>query len=250
MSTAWLITNLLAAMLLPPFNGLLLIALGQFLWEDSPRFARLCTSLGLMLVVVLSVPAVGYALVRTLEVEPISRAQLQSAQAIVVLGSGRYREAPEYGGSDTVSQNTLVRLRYAAKLYRDTGLPVLVSGGKPDGDGLSEAEAMRRVLTTEFNVPVRWAEGASNNTRENALLSSGMLEHDGIKTVALVTHSWHMPRALESFAGTGLTVLAAPTRFYREPPTLIDFLPGSYDESRYALHEWIGIAWYRLHLGG
>ena len=243
MSTSWLITNVLAAMLLPPFNGLLLIALGQLLWNYMPRFARACTSLGLFLVVVLSLPAVGYALVRTLEVEPASAADLKRAQAIVVLGGGRYRDAPEYGG-DTVKEETLVRLRYAAKLHRDTNLPILVTGGKPDGGDISEASTMSRVLIDEFTVPVRWAEDASNNTRENAIRSAFILKRDGIQRVALVTHSWHMRRAMESFAEQGLTVIPAPTRFYREPPTLVDFLPSSYVESRYAIHEWIGILWY------
>lgn len=243
MSTSWLITNVLAAMLLPPFNGLLLIALGQLLWNYMPRFARTCTSLGLFLVVVLSLPAVGYALVRTLEVEPASAANLKRAQAIVVLGSGRYREAPEYGG-DTVKEETLVRLRYAAKLHRDTNLPILVTGGKPDGGETSEADTMSRVLIDEFTVPVRWAEDASNNTRENAIRSAFILKRDGIQRVALVTHSWHMRRAMESFTEQGLTVIPAPTRFYREPPTLVDFLPSRYVESRYAIHEWIGILWY------
>ncbi len=48
----------------------------------------------------------------------------------MVLGGGRYRDAPEYG-NDTVGEYTLVRLRYAAKLHRETGFPLLVTGGRP-----------------------------------------------------------------------------------------------------------------------
>jgi uncharacterized SAM-binding protein YcdF (DUF218 family) len=245
MSLAWLLTNLVAAMLLPPLNGLVLMLLGYGLANRRPRWARACTVLGLLLVVVLALPAVGYALVRTLEVAPVSAADLRQAQAIVVLGGGRYRAALEYG-DDTVSETTLVRLRYAAKLQRQTGLPVLVTGGKPDGGDRSEAAAMRQVLTEEFRVPVRWTEDASDNTYENAMGSAHILKSEGIQRVALVTHSWHMSRAVQVFTAAGLSVIPAPTRFYREPTTLLDWLPGRYLESRYAIHEWIGRVWYWL----
>ena len=245
MSIGWLITNLLAALLLPPLNGLLLTGLGWSLWRRRPRLARTLVGVGLTLLFVLAMPAVGDAMLRSLEGQPLSQAAMRQAQAIVILGGGRYREAPEYGG-DTVGTETLARLRYAAKLQRESGVPLLVSGGTPDGAGLSEAEAMRRVLEGEFGVPVRWAEGRSDNTRENALFSAAMLKRDGATRVLLVTHAWHMPRAARSFEQAGLAVSPAPTLFHREPLTPPDFLPQSYNGARYAMHEWIGLLWYRL----
>lgn len=202
MSISWLATNLLAAFLLPPLNGLLLAGLGWLLWLRRPRLARLLVGSGLALLFVLALPVVGNAMLRSLEGEPVSQEQMRQAQAIVVLGGGRYRGAPEYGG-DTVSVPTLVRLRYAAKLHRETGLPLLVSGGKPDGGGTSEAEAMRRVLADEFGLPVRWVEGESDNTRENALFSAQLLKRDGVTRVLLVTHAEHMRRARRSFEQGG-----------------------------------------------
>lgn len=245
MSISWLATNLLAAFLLPPLNGLLLAGLGWLLWLRRPRLARLLVGSGLALLFVFSLPAVGDAMLRTLEGEPVSRTDLEQAQAIVVLGGGRYREAPEYNG-DTVGNETLARLRYAAKLQRESGRPILVTGGRPDGAGLSEAETMRHVLVGEFAAPVRWIEGESDNTRENALYSAQLLKRDGISRVLLVTHAWHMPRAARSFEQAGIAVSPAPTLFHREPPTPLDFLPKSYSGARYAIHEWVGFVWYRL----
>ena len=245
MSLSWLVTNLITALLLPPLNGLLLMTLGALLQRRYRWWSMGCNVLGLLLLVALAMPAVGDALLRTLEVDPVQPEQLKQAQAIVVLGFGRYRQAPEYG-SDTVSEEGLVRLRYAAKLQRQTGLPILVSGGRPDAVGLSEAETMRRVLTQDLGVPVTWVEGASRNTLENARNSATILKRNGVHTVAVVTHSWHMPRAIASFADTGLTVIPAPTRFYRETPTPLDWLPSRYEESRWAIHEWIGLLWYRV----
>lgn len=239
MSTGWLINLLVAAPLLPPFNGLLLVLAGALLRR------RWLVAAGLVLLFVLSLPAVGDALLRGLEGEPLDLARPHGAQAIVVLGGGRYRDAPEYG-ADTVNGYTLERLRYAARLQRQTGLPVLVSGGQPDGGGLSEAEAMRRVLADEFGVPVRWVEGASDNTHDNATLSAALLRPDQVQRVLLVTHAWHLPRAQRAFERAGLAVVPAPTRFHREPLTARDWLPTGYEASRLALREWLGMVWYRL----
>ncbi|MBU0752502.1 MAG: YdcF family protein [Gammaproteobacteria bacterium] len=245
MSISWLLTNLVVAFLLPPLNGLLLAGVGWLLWQRRPRLARTLVAVGLALLIILALPVVGNAMQRSLEGIPVSAAQVREAQAIVVLGGGRYRDALEYGG-DTVAEATLLRLRYAAKLQRESGLPLLVTGGKPDGGDLSEAEAMRRTLTAEFGVPVRWVEGASDNTHENALYSARLLKPDGITRVLLVTHAWHMPRALRSFAAEGLAVAPAPTFFHRKPLTPLDFLPQGYSGARHAIHEWIGLFWYRM----
>ncbi|MEI7611696.1 MAG: YdcF family protein [Betaproteobacteria bacterium] len=245
MSISWLITNLLAAMLLPPLNSLLLVVAGGWFWNRRPFLARTLAGSGALLLWVLALPVVSGAMLRSLEGEPVSPADFKKAQAIVVLGAGRYSDAPEYGG-DTVGEATLLRLRYAAKLHRESGLPLLVTGGKPDGGQLSEAEVMRRVLESEFGIPVRWIEDASNNTRESAQYSAKIFESEGVSTVILVTHAWHMPRALQSFAETGLSALPAPTIFHRNSTSLLDFLPSGYGDSRIAMHEWIGLVWYRL----
>lgn len=248
-SIAWLLSNSAAALLLPPGNGLGLLLLA-FLGRH--RFPRLALSLGLaggLLLAVLSLPAVGNALIRHLEAPPLAAGPVQ-AGAIVVLGGGRYREAPEYG-SDTVAAETLMRLRYAALLQRRTGLPLLVAGGAPDGGVVSEAEAMARTLKEDFRVPVRWIEGESADTRENAVNAARLLGEAGIGRVLLVSHAWHLPRAAESFRRAGLQVVPAPTAFQREAATPLDYLPQAEGlrRSRIALREWLGRFTYWLRGG-
>lgn len=247
MSLEWLLTNIVAAFLLPPLNGLAFIVAGWLAIRRRPRLARPLVGTGLLLLWVQALPVVGNALLHGLEGEPLDMARASEAQAIVVLGGGRHRQTPEYGG-DTVSEPSLARLRYAAKLYRETGLPILVTGGAPDGGKISEGEAMRDVLTKGFGAPVRWVEGASINTRENARLSAKLLKQDGVTRILLVTHAWHMQRAERAFATAGLAVLPAPTLFQRRPFLPTDWLPSAEGlrDTRTALHEWIGILWYRL----
>ncbi len=246
MSLTFFLTNFVASFLLPPLNGLLLPALGWLLWRSRPRIARALVGVGILLLVLQSLPVVGAMLTRGLEAKPLNLKRI-NAQAIVVMGGGRYRDAPEYGG-DTVSSGGLVRLRYAATLQRATGLPLLVTGGKPDGEGLSEAETMRRLLVKEFRVPVRWIEGESENSNDNAVKSARLLKRSGVSRVLLVTHAVHMRRAGGAFTAAGLEVVAAPTDFSSGPFTPLDFIPqaGGMAVTGSALHEWIGLLWYRL----
>ncbi|MEK7666450.1 MAG: YdcF family protein [Pseudomonadota bacterium] len=135
-------------------------------------------------------------------------------EAIVVLGHGRYAEAPEYDLEDTVNAQGLERLRYAAFLQRKTGLPILVSGGAPGGEDTAEAEHMQAALTADFHANVKWVERESRTTMENARYSQVLLAPAKVRHIYLVTHAWHMRRAARAFESVGIKVTPAPTGFY------------------------------------
>ncbi len=247
---SWFITKLISTFLLPPLSLLLIAAFGLWLWHKRPIVARWLLTASVALLWALSTPYVAEALLHGLEGKPVVIDPTKpGADAIVVLGGNTYFHAPEYGEEDTVNEGTLMRLRYAAKLYRETGKPVLVSGGTPAGNRLSEAEQMKRVLEQEFNVPVRWAEVASDNTLENARLSRQILQQAGIERIYLVTHASHMPRAQAAFKAAGFQVIPAPTAYTTRYQTdLLAFIPNVYGlrDSRIFLHELIGMFWYRI----
>ena len=143
----------------------------------------------------------------------------------------------------------LLRLRFAAKLQRETGKPILTTGGAPLGNNTSEAEQMKTVLEQDFSVPVRWTESASDNTLENARLSRQMLKQAGIDRIYLVTHAWHMPRAVQAFQTAGFRIIPAPTAYTTRYRTdLLAFVPNAYalHNSRIFMHELIGMLWYQL----
>src|SRR4051794_23933566 len=160
MSIGWPITNIVSALLLPPLNLVVPGVAGFMLRKRWPRFGAVLCVTSLIGLIVLSTEAGAKLLAAPLEnlSAPLVSARGAGAQAIVVLGGGRLKNAPEYAGQDSPSLVELARLRYGAKLHRETGLPLLVTGGTPDGSSESEAAVMARVLRDDFAVPVKWLE--------------------------------------------------------------------------------------------
>jgi uncharacterized SAM-binding protein YcdF (DUF218 family) len=252
MSVSWIINTVVGTVLLPPFNLILLTGLGLWLARKRPRLGLVLSALALAILTALSTGVGARLLARPLESQnpPITSMKQIDAQAIIVLGGGRILDAPEYGGQDVPKMTTLGRLRYGAYLQRATGLPVLVSGGAPDGSPGSEADMMARVLRNEMAVPVQWIENKSDNTAQNAQFSAKILHAAGVQKIALVTDALHMPRARRAFEQFGITVLPAPTVFTTtEQISRKAWLPTAHglELSFYALHEWLGLLWYQLH---
>ncbi len=250
------ITRLIEAAILPPGILLLTGAAGLLLLKRKPQTGYLLTGGSLLMLYLLSIPVVSLTLIGSLENNwpALTKQQLArpSAQAIVVLGGGHKPNAPEYG-ADTVSHYTLSRTRYAAWLYRRTHLPIIASGGVVlSGKRTSEAALMAQILRQEFQIPDVQTEELSRTTRENALHTLALLESQNINQIYLVTHAFHMPRAVSSFAVRNIEIIPAPTDFINNPAsstrTLRDYLPHpvALKNSHLALREYLGMLWYYL----
>jgi len=229
--------------------------LGLLLLSRYRRAGLLLLILTIVSVWVMGMPAGAAWLARPLEQAPPwfpAAAGDQQLEVIIVLGAGSYRDAPESAGASEVSRLALERLRHGARLARETGLPLAVTGGIPRGLQRSEAEMMRDTLERDFGVTVQYLEQESRNTWENAQYSAAVF---GFRRVLLVTHAVHMPRAQRAFEEAGFIVTPAPTAFISRPhsprPSLRDFVPTaeSYFHSSYAIHEVVGALWYRLRGG-
>lgn len=244
----WFSVNLVSAFLLPPLNLVILGAIGVALLGRHAKAGKRVLVLTMGLLYVLATPFVAEGLLASLETAPARLVVDDRIQAVVVLGGGTYVHALEFGGH-TTGRFTLERVRYAAYLYRQTGKPLLVTGGDPMNTGMTEAAQMKTVLEGEFGVPVRWVEDASDNTRENAVRSFAVLGKEGVTDILLVTHAWHMPRAAGEFSRAGFKVTPAPTAFTTRFRTdVLTFIPttSALEKSRLFMHEIIGIMWYWL----
>lgn len=247
----WAITNFIAAFLLPPLNLLLLLGSGLLVLRQRPKVGKALLICGFVLLWAISTPFLVENGMRWLEsrAEPVT-SNNPDAQAIVVLGGSLYFHAPEYGGKDTVNAITLQRLSYGAKLHRHTGLPLLVTGGAVN-QHLPEGVLMQMRMQEDFQVPVRWVEDRAVNTFENARFSAEILGKEGIKTIYLVTHAWHMRRAIQAFHNTGFEVIPAPIAFTTRYKTdIFAFMPsaGAMRDGYILTHELIGLVWYRIRM--
>ena len=227
MDLAFTLKAIFKALVLPPTGPMLVALFGVLLLRRAPRIGRALVWTGALTLVLLCLPVVAGILARPFDMKPLDLADAKRAQAIVVLGGGTRRAAPEYGG-DTLGRRTLERVRYGARVARETGLPVLVTGGVLPDVQSSEAALMREALEREYGVPVRWAEDRSRNTRENARLSAPMLKAGGVTIAVLVAHAIDMPRAKAEFAAAGIEVIPAPTGLAARAPIQIgDFVPSA-----------------------
>ena len=247
-----IVTGVIKSMILPPGLILLMIAVGVLLLNKSPVLAKVAVWFGLIILYLFSTPLISGLLINQLETYPALdeyKIGNSDASAIVILSSGRDRNAKEYGG-DTVDKYTLLRCRYGAFLQRKTGLPILVSGGWVlDKEGKSLAQVMAEVLREDFRAGKVWLEDKSRTTGENALFTEKILTQKNIDTVYLVTQAWHMPRSIAAFEKTGLKVIPAPTAFEGGNPfEFMDVLPraNAINTSYFALHEMIGALWYKI----
>ena len=253
MNTDLLLSSIARAVLLPPFSFFVLLFAGWLLARRWPRLGRTVIGGTLVAAFVLCTVAGANLVVRPLEAmtAPLAASARSGAQAIVVLSAGTIRHAPEYGGKDVPDHVALARLRYAAKLQYETGLPMLASGGivSLDGSGPTLAAGLAAALREDFGTPVKWLEEKSTNTAENAMESAKVLRGAGVVRILLVTDAAHMPRAARQFRRAGFDVIEAPTMFMRAGSEgLLDFLPSAEGlrRARGALYEWLGLLWYRV----
>jgi uncharacterized SAM-binding protein YcdF (DUF218 family) len=232
---------LLRTLVLPPASLLILGLVGLACWRRRRRLGFALCALSIGGLWILATPLIADALARSAErypaLDPAHLTPVQArAQAIVILAGGVRHDAPE-AGRDAPNSLTALRLVEGAKIARATHLPVLVSGSP------HEAFAMQRFMEEDLQVPVRWTESASKDTRENAQFSARILQPAGIERIILVTSSPHLARAAADFADAGFEVVAAPAEMWtydeRGALTLVPSIL-ALSRSHIALYEWAG----------
>ncbi len=249
------VVKILTSILLPPTSLIVLALLGIGLSIVWRKWGLWLATVSLTCLLLFSLPVVTTCLVNTLQKDaPILADELEQtlaeAEAVVLLAGGRRTLAEEYG-DDTPNSFSLERARYAAWIVRQTGLPLVISGGKVRNEAKGESSLILEFLRRELLVTKDcYIEENSRTTYENARFTADFLKQKGIRKVALVTHAWHMPRAKSAFEYFGVQVIPAPTVFYGRHSTysIGEFLPSSYALrfSGLAFHEMFGHLWYKI----
>ena len=247
----------LAGLALPPVSLLLLALLGLLLaWCNKKRSGLTLATVSVLLLALLSCHGTAVWLARAAlpQFAPLDLADLKArkVQAIVILGGDVLPVAPEYGRSQPAAA-TAARLRYGAWLARQSGLPLAFTGGlgwaAHGTQTESEAEVAARTLQQDYGLALRWRESQSRDTAGNARLLAPLLRQGGVQHIALVTHAWHMPRAVLAFEQAGLAVTPAPMGYVLPAQSApLEWLPSAQglQASRQVLREWLALAVGRL----
>ncbi|CAA7603096.1 Rossmann-like alpha/beta/alpha sandwich fold [Acididesulfobacillus acetoxydans] len=232
--------------LLPP--GIFIVVLLLLAWwlRRRERVAAVILLVTAAVVYASSTDALSSLLLRSLE-RQYSPPSVLSGDVIIVLGGGATADTPDVDGAGSLSGSSMNRVVTAVRLYKKTGLPILMSSGQVFADDGNEGRIAKRVMLS-LGVPDSkiFLDDRSRTTTENALDSKKILEHNHFTRPILVTSAFHMPRAVDNFVKIGIAVQPYPCD-YRvsivQPIYLFRFVPtaAGLNQTAIALKEYLGI---------
>jgi uncharacterized SAM-binding protein YcdF (DUF218 family) len=221
------------------------------------RFQRLASWLivtSLVLIALVGYSPLGRILLLPLEERfPPWDASRGAPDGIVVLGGAISPEISQARGVVALN-GSAERLTVTAELaHRYPNARIIFSGGSGSLDPTAPPEAPFAVKEFEALGVAHeriTAEEQSRNTIENAVFSRLLANPKPGERWLLVTSAAHMPRAIAAFRAAGFPVEAYPvnwiTRGRRDAAELFTSFAGGLAMTDYAIHEWLGLAVYRL----
>lgn len=243
--------KIIAGFLLPP--GILIIALIIINMNLSKHKQQ--TSKALWLVIALfylfSTNFAGESLMRSLESRYSPPVDI-SGDVIVMLGGGATLDTPDIDGLGNLSGNAANRLLTGARLQRQLGVPIIISGGQVFDNTGKEAVIAKRVLLglgiAEDKIIV---EDASLNTIQNAVYVKKIMSDRGLGKPILVTSAFHMERSVLNFQKQGVEVQPYPADYVtsRKAGLYVNNLipsAGGVMSSSTFFREWLGILAARM----
>lgn len=232
--------------LLLPSNLILLLAVGGFLFlaTGKKKTALRFFTTALALYVILGTAVTSSWLIGSLENKyprVKSADDLRHAKQIVIL-AGYAEKHPTLPLSSCVNFPTAYRIMEGIRIARMIPDSTVLISGK------GQVPAVMKELLVSLGMPAGrvQTDRDSGNTYESAINVKRLA---GSRQIVLVTSAGHMPRAVGSFRKVGLDPVPAPTNHMRMLRyRFADFLPSPAQlvYSDLAVHEYIGITWYRL----
>ncbi len=229
-------------------SGLMLIALGLgVLLALARRTRRLGAGLlgvGAIIYIVFGSGPVAFWLMEGLEQRYPALADpaaVGSLDYIVVLAAHGERNAVAPPGNE-VNRASIFRLVEAARIHQVQPQAVVVLSGWDEVPMLMRESLLAMGLPAERIM----LESGSRNTYDSAVHLRVMLDN---RRFVLVTSAGHMARSVKSFETQSLSPIPAPTDYLSRrllrPQSYLPS-PGHLAISDLAVHEHLGMAWYRL----
>ncbi len=243
------------AFLVNPGNLFVLVLLvgAVLLWTPARRSGRTLVAFAVLGgLLAATVPAGRYALLALENRFPAVSEWPSRVDGAVVLGGMVdpfvTRARGQLALGDAVER--LFALAEIGRRYPEAKLVFSGGSGVLGRQDATEADALRPHLAAFGLDPTRVVfEGRSRNTDENARLTRALVQPRPGETWLLVTSAFHMPRAVGVFRRAGWTIVPYPVDYHLEPEPPpgwgFDFL-GGLGMLRAAMHEWSGLAVYRV----
>lgn len=244
--------KVVAALLLPPGVFVVLLALVGLLMLRARHWrGGLATLLIALVIWGASILPVSHVLMQRLE-SGLTLPGKVTGDVIVLLGAGTHYRAADMSGEGFPSGDMLARMATAFRLQRRLRLPILITSGSVYAGQAAGSTVIKR-LFLDWGVGPKdlIVETRSRDTAENARYSAVICEAKGFKKPILVTSAYHLKRAELMFNRAGLAVTLYPAYLSTAHPRPFrwhDFLPNHiyFSETVAALHEYLGLAYYRL----
>jgi len=223
---------------------LLIIALALLLSRRGRSVAIFLFAVGGLIYIFFGNGPVSYWLLGQLEYRyPAlnSYEKIEQVDTIVIL-SGHALPDSYFPISSKVSSSTVFRLVEAIRLWRR------ISNSKIIISGHDNVPVIMKDFLISMGLPKEQIiiEDQANNTYENAI---NVKQKIGETPFVLVTSAGHMPRSMGVFNKIGMNPIPAPTDYMvGKDPMAADFLPTIQHlmYSDLAIHEYIGMLWYKL----
>jgi uncharacterized SAM-binding protein YcdF (DUF218 family) len=250
MTMGFILGKIVQSLLLPPASILLLMLAGLFVIRRRRTAGQVLVGIGMVLLYLLSLPAVADMLLRPLEsAYPPFAGKGVKADAVVVL-TGGVRDLSWIPAPPAPAEESLDRLVVGIQIAASHRLPLVISGGTGAiaPTSVREADVMADTAV-RLGFPSRdiVIENSSRNTLESAEAVAAMMPE---KTIILVTSAYHLRRSVAMFRKQGFSVIAAPAGYNlrSRAASLSDLIPraGNLDASSTALSEYTSLAWYTL----
>lgn len=231
--------------ILPPGGFVtLLVLLSIWLYRREKLAAKVLFIITLLLYISV-IPLTGNILTQTLEQRHTPPSQVDG-DVIVMLGGGATPDSPDIDGKGQLSGNGANRLLTTIRLYNQTKLPIILSGGQVFTNYGNEANIAKRQLIS-LGVPEEKIilENKSINTEQNAKFTKQLLKKHKLHKPILVTSAFHMERAIRNFNNLGISVQPYPTDYQSSQDLSIDLnqlTPSLQTPLFLAIKEYVGIA--------
>jgi len=254
----FIISKLITAIILPPGSVIaVMLALIIFYYRKIFSNHRFFFSLYMVLFILfslISIEPVSEMLMRPLEnyhSNEITVSSNREPDLIVVLGGGSIVRKNGAVLQSKLSSVTRDRVLEGLIVQKEENLPLLFTGGNvlKGENAPGEAEAVLSIMQRMGIDREHYIlEGQSRNTFENAMFSSRITER---RNIILITSAFHMKRGILCFEKAGFQIVetrAVDSRIDDKKMTVFDFLPSmsSLQNSATALHEYIGLFYYKL----